>query len=133
MLWNSRAASAAGSAAAAAALSTLRPSSTALGLSLIILSLLGAALSGLRLPIQILELAGLARTSRGLALALRVCLPLLRGGLSGLRSRAALLSRGLSALSLSVLVSLARRRGALRCRSCACALCFLLGVGLGAR
>jgi hypothetical protein len=62
---------AAGSAAAVA-FDTPRPSSAARGLTLIVLSLLGTALSGLRLPIQILELAGLGRTSSGRPLALRV-------------------------------------------------------------
>jgi hypothetical protein len=98
MIWNSRAASAAGSAAAAA-LGTPGPTSAARRLTLIVLSLLRTALSGLRLPIQILELARLAGTSSGLHLALRVCLTSLRGRLSGLRSGAALLRRGLPGLS----------------------------------
>jgi hypothetical protein len=56
MIWNSRTASAAGSTAAAA-LGTRRPSSAALALTLIVLSLLGAALSSLSFQIQILDLA----------------------------------------------------------------------------
>jgi hypothetical protein len=71
MIWNSRTASVAGSTAAAA-LGTRGPSSAALALTLIVLSLLGAALSSLSFPIQILDLAGLARASGGLRLALRI-------------------------------------------------------------
>ena len=58
--------------AAGSALSrTAGPSCAAPVLPLIILSALRAALSGLRFTIQILDLAGLARTCRRLTLALR--------------------------------------------------------------
>lgn len=71
MIWNSRTASAARSTAAAA-LGTPRPSPAALALTLIVLSLLGAALSSLSFLVQILDFAGLARASGGLPLALRI-------------------------------------------------------------
>jgi hypothetical protein len=62
-------------AAAAAALGSPGPSSAARGLTLIVLRLLGAAFAGLRLPIQILDFAGLARTSSGLPWLVGLSIP----------------------------------------------------------
>lgn len=61
-------------AAAAAALGSPGPSSAARGLTLMVLRLLGA-FAGLRLPIQILDFAGLARTSSGLPWLVGLSIP----------------------------------------------------------
>jgi len=59
---------------AAAALGSPGPSSDARGLTLMVLHLLGA-FAGLRLPIQILDFAGLARTSSGLPWLVGLSIP----------------------------------------------------------